>query len=145
MDRELSIKLTWIHGTVSEKPELTDDGRLRHDSSSAWLEKRNLPPSLAKRSLFCGTTSYFSTRYNSLNGITEQLCFTIRDSSRVNKEATRTQCRYVWYAIASCYNKHYKDKQRKRRTNNTKPYHTKTFRFIHHVSMVGWWRITLFF
>ncbi len=36
VDRELPIKFDLgPPGTVSEQPELTDDGRLRHDSSYA--------------------------------------------------------------------------------------------------------------
>ncbi len=45
VDRQLSIKLTLIHTAVSEKPELTDDGRtddgyLRDDRSSADTVKQ---------------------------------------------------------------------------------------------------------
>ena len=43
VDRELPIKFDkkTIHAAVSEKLELTDDGRLRHDSSSADKVKQS--------------------------------------------------------------------------------------------------------
>ena len=51
VDRELSIKLTWIHTAVLEKPELTDDGRLRDDSSSADKAKQLKPSIFPRRKL----------------------------------------------------------------------------------------------
>ncbi len=33
--------LVWIHAAVSKKPDFTDDGRLRHDSSSANKVKQS--------------------------------------------------------------------------------------------------------
>ncbi len=36
------IDLAWVYGAVSEKPELTDDGRLRYDSGSSNRVRQNL-------------------------------------------------------------------------------------------------------